>query len=129
MSNPLTVLLDQNVPRPVTAWLQGLKSSWKVHHAIEVGLAGKDDHKVFEWAQIHQAVIITFDEDFGDQRSFPIGQHHGIIRLRIWPTTIEETQRALERLLAKVSDDELLGSLVIIDRTRIRVRSRKSSTP
>jgi hypothetical protein len=51
-----------------------------------------------------------------------MGSHAGIIRLRVWPTTIEETQDALERLLAEVPDAELAGALVIIDRDAIRVR-------
>jgi hypothetical protein len=65
---------------------------------------------------------VTFDEDFADQRSFPMGSHAGIIRVRVWTTTIEETQDALERLLAEVPDAELAGALVIIDRDAIRVR-------
>lgn len=85
--------------------------------------------EVFAWAQQHQAVIVTFDEDFADRRSFPLGKHYGIIRLRIWPTTVEETQLALERLLREVSDQELCHALVIVGRTRIRVRpgGRKKS--
>ncbi|MBK9948980.1 MAG: hypothetical protein IPP12_17570 [Nitrospira sp.] len=62
------------------------------------------------------------DEDFSDQRTFPISSHAGIIRLRVWPTTIEETQDALARLLAEVPDAELAQALVIIDRHAIRVR-------
>ncbi|MDH4154420.1 MAG: hypothetical protein OEV01_11600 [Nitrospira sp.] len=50
------------------------------------------------------------------------GSHAGIIRLRVWPTTIEETQNALERLLAEVPDTELARALVIIDRGAIRIR-------
>ena len=53
---------------------------------------------------------------------FPIGSHAGIIRLRVWPTTIEETQDSLERLLGEVPDAELARALVIIDREAIRVR-------
>jgi predicted nuclease of predicted toxin-antitoxin system len=126
---PPRVLLDQNVPRALADWLRGMRPSWVVQHATDVGLAGKSDRAVFEWAQAHQAIIITFDEDFADQRSFPVGKHHGVVRLRVWPTTIEETRAALERLLAEVQDGELLGALVIIDRTRIRVRPRRPGTP
>jgi len=68
-----------------------------------------------------------FDEDFADQRSFPVGGHCGVVRLRVWPTTIEETESARTRLLEEVTDDELSGSLVIIDRNRIRVRPRRQS--
>lgn len=122
MPEPFSVLLDQNVPREVATWLRGVRPSWAVRHATDVGLQGKMDREIFDWAQTRQALIITFNEDFADQRSFPIGDHHGIVRLRVWPTTVEETQVALERLLAEVPDDDLKGALVVIDRARIRVR-------
>lgn len=128
MAESLAVLLDQNVPRAVAAWLRRLRPSWIVHHATEVGLAGKSDREVFEWAQSQRAVIVTFDENFADQRSFPVGQHYGIVRLRVWPTTTEEVQGALERLLAEVPDHELSGALVIIGRTHIRVRPGRPGT-
>ena len=95
MPESLRVLLDQNVPRAVAVWLRRSRPSWTVHHATQVGLGAKSDREIFEWAQARQAIIITFDEDCADQRSFPVGKHHGIVRLRVWPTTIDETQRAL----------------------------------
>jgi hypothetical protein len=67
-------------------------------------------------------VILTFDEDFTDQRSVPIGFQAGIIRLRIWPTTSEETQDALDRLLGEIPAAEFARALAIIDRERIRIR-------
>jgi hypothetical protein len=73
---------------------------------------------------VNGALIVSFDEDFADGRSFPARDHHGIVRLRVWPTTIEETEQALARLFSEVSADELTGSLVIVDRSKIRVRSR-----
>lgn len=127
MGNPLAVLLDQNVPRQVARWLSGLRPSWMVRHVADVGLEGKSDREIFEWAQERETIVVTFDEDFADQRSFPVGQHHGIIRLRVWPTTVEEIQSGLARLLADVQDQDLRGALVIIDRVRIRVRSGRPS--
>jgi predicted nuclease of predicted toxin-antitoxin system len=118
----LTVLLDQNVPRVIASWLRTRRPQWTIYHTSDVTLSGRPDGELFAWAQQQHAVIITFDEDFADQRTFPIGSHAGIIRLRVWPTIIEETQDALERLLADVPDTELAGALVIIDREAIRVR-------
>lgn len=126
MVDRLAVLLDQNVPRAIASWLQETKPSWAIHHAAAVGLAGKSDREVFQWAQSQRALIVTFDEDFADRRSFAVGEHHGIVRLGVWPTTVEETQAALGRLLAEVGEGELSGALVIIDRNRIRVRARPS---
>lgn len=122
MANSFLVLLDQNVPQSIVAWLKQKRPNWQVVHVASTALSGKPDRDIFEWAQRNHAIIVTYDEDFADQRSFPVHQHHGIIRLRVWPTTIEETQRALARLLEEFSDDEITGALVIIDRHRIRLR-------
>jgi predicted nuclease of predicted toxin-antitoxin system len=120
----LRVLLDQNVPEEIARWPRGMRPSWSVHHAKEAGLAGCPDAEVFRWAQAKAAMVVTFDEDFADARSFPLGSHHGVVRLRVWPTTVEQTVEALTRLLTQVPEDHLPGSLIIIDRGRIRVRRR-----
>jgi predicted nuclease of predicted toxin-antitoxin system len=95
-----------------------------VYHTSDVNLSGKTDEEVFAWAQRNDAFIISFDEDFADGHSLSVRDHHGIVRLRVWPTTIEETDQPLARLFNEVSAGELAGSLVIVDRSRIRVRSR-----
>jgi len=122
---PLTVLLDQNVPRAIAQWLRSLRPHWTIYHTSDVALSGQSDEEIFIWAQSRQAIIITFDEDFADQRSFPVGSHAGIIRLRVWPTTIEETQEALHRLLGEIPDAELARALVIVDRDAIRIRRNR----
>lgn len=125
MPDPLTVLLDQNVPPPVAVWLRRTRPAWTVFHTRDVDLNGKSDADIFAWAQDRQALVMTFDEDFADRRSFPVGRHHGIVRLHVWPTTIQETEKALGRLLREVADADLAGALVIVDRTHIRLRSSR----
>jgi predicted nuclease of predicted toxin-antitoxin system len=68
------------------------------------------------------SIVITFDEDFADARMFPVGPHCGVIRLRVWPTTLETTRAALDRVLAEVPETALRGSLVIVDESPIRIR-------
>jgi len=85
------------------------------------GLSGASDQIIFEWAREHSA-IITFDEDFADTRMYPTGSHAGVIRLRVWPTTIEQIEEALDRLLNAVPDESLSRSLIIIDKLKIRIR-------
>lgn len=122
MPDPLVILLDQNIPPAIASWLRTLRPAWLIHHVGEVGLRGALDRQVFDWAQERRALIITFDEDFADQRSFPVGKHAGVVRLRVWPTTVEETQAALARLFTETTPEELSGALVIIDPGRIRIR-------
>ena len=121
---PLHLLLDQNIPGEVARWLREKQPAWKITHVGEIGLSGRPDEEIFRWAQANQAIIITYDEDFADARLFPLGSHRGIVRLRVWPTTIEVTEAALDRLLTQVPEADLTGSLIIIDREKIRLRRK-----
>jgi predicted nuclease of predicted toxin-antitoxin system len=126
MPDPLLhLLLDQNIPGEVARWLREKRPDWKITSAKEAGLNGQPDEQVFRWAQASQAIVLTYDEDFADARLFPLGSHCGVVRLRVWPTTTEATEAALDRMLTQVPEADLPGSLVIIDREKIRLR-RKS---
>ena len=115
-------LLDQNIPEAIGSWLEELDLGLIVIHVKKVNMANASDDMIFEFAQREKWLIVTFDEDFADWRVYPLGSHCGVIRLRIWPTTIEEIQVALLRLLDQFSISDLDGALVIIDNMRIRVR-------
>jgi len=118
----LTILLDQNVPLAVAEWLRNQRPDWEIQHVNELGFEGHPDDFLYRWAQENGAIIITYDEDFADARMYPLGRHHGIIRLRVWPTTVGLTQDALSRLLADLPASNWRDSLIIIDNQKIRVR-------
>jgi len=118
----LVFLLDQNVPFAIAAWLKQKHPDWEIYHVNELGFQGKPDHFLYKWAQENKSIIITYDEDFADSRMYPLGKHHGVIRLRVWPTTIESTKEAIKRLLMQVPLSDLSNSLIIIDDHKIRVR-------
>jgi len=116
------ILLDQNVPQALSEWLREKRPGWEIQHVNELGFQGKTDEFLYLWAQENGAIIVTYDEDFADARFYPLGHHHGIVRLRVWPTTIEQTQKALERLIADLSPSNWRDCLIIIDNKKIRVR-------
>ncbi|HYM11643.1 MAG TPA: hypothetical protein VEU62_12980 [Bryobacterales bacterium] len=47
--------------------------------------------------------------------------------LRVWPTTAEEAQSGLARLLETVQDEDWFESLIIVDANQIRVRKQAKS--
>lgn len=118
----LSIVLDQNIPQSVAEYIRSLRPEWIVRHVMDIGLSGSSDQVIFDWAQREGAIIITFDEDFADARMYPAGRHAGVVRLRVWPTTVEMTEVALGRLLDTTEDESLRGSLVIVDNKRIRIR-------
>ena len=119
------ILLDQNIPQALSEWLQEKMPGWNIQHVNELGFQGKPDEFLYLWAQENGAIIDTYDEDFADSRFYPLGHHHGIVRLRVWPTTIEQTQIAMERLIADLSPHLWRNCLIIIDNQKIRVRKLK----
>jgi predicted nuclease of predicted toxin-antitoxin system len=118
----LRILLDQNVPRSVCVFIRHNRPDWVVRQVADVDLWGAPDSTILDWARSDSSIVITFDEDFADARMYPVGSHSGVIRLRVWPTTIEKTEAALARVFLEVRDEDLPASLVIVDETRIRVR-------
>jgi predicted nuclease of predicted toxin-antitoxin system len=85
----LSILLDQNIPAAIGDYLRSQRSQWTVRHVRDIGLSGASDSTIFQWAQQNSTIVITFGEDFADTRMYPIGGHAGVIRLRVWPTTVE----------------------------------------
>jgi len=118
----LCLLLDQNIPRAAGEWLRTQRPRWRVHHVNDLGFAGRSDEFLYRWALEHEAIVVTYDEDFADVRFYPIGKHHGVVRLRVWPTAEEKTVEALGRLLDQLPPAEWRGRLIIIDNQKIRVR-------
>jgi predicted nuclease of predicted toxin-antitoxin system len=98
---------------------------WEIQHVNILGFQGKPDEFLYLWAQKNGAIIVTYDEDFADSRFYPLGHHHGIVRLRVWPTTIEKTRNAMERLIEDLAPSNWRDCLIIIDNQKIRVRKLK----
>jgi len=116
------ILLDQNIPQAISGWLKQKLPEREIQHVNELGFQGKSDEFLFLWALENNSIIVTYDEDFADSRFYPLGSHHGVIRLRVWPTTIEKTQDALDRLISDVPPSKWHNSLIIIDNQKIRIR-------
>jgi predicted nuclease of predicted toxin-antitoxin system len=118
----LSLLFDQNVPPEAADFVRQARPHWSITHTRDLGLARAPDEIILQRAQKTGSIIITFDEDFADTRMFPVGSHAGVIRLRVWPTTVEQAISALTRLMQAVPENQWPGSLIIIDDQRIRVR-------
>lgn len=122
MSDKLKILLDENIPQSVAAWLRNEARQLDVIHVYEVGLKSAADSKIFKWAQENKATIVTFDEDFADRRFLKDSAHFGIVRLRVWPSTVEKVEMALRSFLKIATPSEVHGMLLVVDENKIRMR-------
>jgi len=117
----LKFLIDENMPRSTAEALKKIG-----HESIDVrdyNLSGKSDEEVFKFAQNEKAIIITADRGFGNILRFPLGKHNGIIIanfLNEMSTT--EINSHLVRQIQSLSEEQISGSLVVIDSKKARTR-------
>lgn len=85
-------------------------------------MAGASDAAVYRQAQENEAVLVTTDQGFGDVRTYPPSERHGIIVLKIRPdpVSVQSVHRMLEQLLA--AEDAFEKTLFVVDPHKYRKR-------
>jgi predicted nuclease of predicted toxin-antitoxin system len=74
-------IVDEDLPEAVAVMLAGM--GYWAKHVRRISLRGASDQTVFQHAQNQKATLITADKGFGDIRRFPVGNHYGIIVVRL----------------------------------------------
>ncbi|MBI2138732.1 DUF5615 family PIN-like protein [Candidatus Woesearchaeota archaeon] len=115
-------LLDQNISPKVAAHIK--KIGYGALELHEVGLRGKEDEEIYEFARTNNFIIVTFDHEFGF--SFLSRKNlAGLVILRIHPQTYDRVVGTLDRALNKLSPSHFLGNIVVIQKNKIRIRKVK----
>jgi predicted nuclease of predicted toxin-antitoxin system len=117
---------DENMPEGLIADIIAIGHD--VETCAHEGIAGAGDPAIAAHSQQESRIIVTLDLDFADIRVYPPGTHPGIVVLRSKSPDVYFVQSALARLFATVKEADFLGSLIVVDQSRIRIR-RPPSTP
>jgi len=112
------VLADENIPRTVVELLRA--KGYDVKWVVEAGLQGADDNSLYKLAVEEQRVVISFDDYFAQRAHIDERHPLGVVILKFKPNNAQEVALLLNEALNIVGD--LQGKLVIVQRTRIRVR-------
>jgi len=89
-----------------------------VLRASEVGQERADDSQILQTAIDESRVLITLDEHFGDWVILPLCEHHGVIRLKINPTTSQNAINLILPFLRLHSPIQFKNNLVILSPRR-----------
>jgi predicted nuclease of predicted toxin-antitoxin system len=95
---------DENVPMPVVDHFRKgsrWKKKVKVLSAIELGNTGKSDDSHFAYCSRYGYTLVTLDEDFSDDSTYPFGNGtmHGIVMIKETKGNVQNIRRALANLL------------------------------
>jgi len=94
--------------------------------ASQLGLAQAADDELLRVAQGEGRIFVTRDRDFGGL-IFIRGGKGGVVYLRISPSTQNAVHEELKRVLMLYTEQELLGSFVVIEPGRHRIRKRPAA--
>jgi predicted nuclease of predicted toxin-antitoxin system len=112
--------VDENLPVEVAELLRA-----RGHDALTVldeKLGGRDDRTIGDIVREEKRALITLDLDFADIRTFPPGQHAGLIVLRPVVQDKRSLLALIERVIPLLNTEPLVGYLWVVDQTALRIR-------
>jgi predicted nuclease of predicted toxin-antitoxin system len=99
----MKLFLDENMPLSAVEILQGL--DFVVSHVRTVGLRGAPDKDVAEAARNENALLITKDKQFGNEKLYP--HQYGVLILRL-PHTFS-AQQLIDKLVTFLKQVDMLN--------------------
>jgi predicted nuclease of predicted toxin-antitoxin system len=117
----LKFIIDENLSWRIAKSLQ--KLGIDAVHIKEVGLQGKEDDMIMQYAIKENRVLLTQDSDFADIRNYPPGTHKGIIRFKIKFAPSDVVVECFKKIITHI-DSKILtaGAIVITDCKKYRIR-------
>lgn len=112
-------LVDQDVYRSTVVFLNRLGHD--VATVASKGLSQADDSNLLRVAHQEERILVTRDRDFGGL-VFVQGSGAGVIYLRISPSIQNAVHAELDRVLNLYPEQRLLGSFVVVEAGRHRIR-------
>jgi predicted nuclease of predicted toxin-antitoxin system len=122
MDNKVSIrfITDEDVPRSTARVLRD--AGFDALDVRDVGLRGKSDQEVFEYAQSEKRLLITCDLGFSNILNFPPAKNHGILVARIPDSeSIERFNHEILRAVQEV-DENLINHLAIVEVGKVRLR-------
>jgi len=115
----MTFLTDQDVYALTVTFLRD--RGHDVATASDRSLSRAVDSELLSTANGEGRILITRDRDYG-QLVFSRLLGSGVIYLRLQLSTIHAVHHELERVVNSISQDELLGSFVVVEPGQHRIR-------
>ena len=117
----MRLLLDECVSLPTHTFLRQSGYDCVTVHAL--GRSGAANGELLALAKTRRLILVTIDRGMGNLRTYPLDSHAGLIVLKV-PSAdqLAAVHRHLADALKTIPADHLTGSLLIVDRTKFRLR-------
>lgn len=113
-------LVDMPLSPDLVAWLA--RCGHDAVHASLVGLAQSPDVVILERARIEDRIVLTADLDYSRLLAISHAETPGLILFRGGNYSDVEIEERLTHLLGLVPETDLVASVLVIEKARIRRR-------
>lgn len=120
----MKMFANENLFEPIIEYLKDLGHN--VLSIRDAGLSGISDDEVYKLACKENRVIITMDKDFSRLFRFSPEKCGGIIVVKIYKRTVNETLEIFKKFYKSIKEEDVKGNLVILTPEGVRIkRSRE----
>jgi predicted nuclease of predicted toxin-antitoxin system len=119
----MKIFANENLFEPIIEFLRHLGHD--VLSIRDTGLSGISDDEVYELACKEKRVIITMDKDFSRMFLFPPKKCGGIIVVKIYKRTVDETLELFKEFYSSIKEEDVIENLVIITPAGVKIRRSK----
>lgn len=119
----MKVFANENLIEPIIDYLKS-----RGHDVLSIrdaGLSGISDDEVYQRACKENRIIITMDKDFSRMFRFPPEKCGGIIVVKIYKRTVDNTLSIFKKFYESLQGKDILENLVIITPEGVRIRRSK----
>jgi predicted nuclease of predicted toxin-antitoxin system len=113
-------LTDEDVYPSIVQVLRDLGRD--VFDIKEEKLTGIPDADVYDLAKSQDRILVSLDKDFISILLYPLGEHSGIIVVKLYRMQMDETAQRFLDAFVKLSENDIKDNLVIIDKNKTRIR-------
>ena len=116
---------DENIGRSGVEFLRN--AGHDVETAVEEGLQGASDLRLFRTCSRENRILLTLDCGFGEVLRFPPPKHAGVVILQIGPRfTLSGLIKRLSDFLDAAKTNSVEGSLWVVEPGRLRIHQRSN---
>ncbi|HWR59793.1 MAG TPA: DUF5615 family PIN-like protein [Thermodesulfovibrionales bacterium] len=114
----MKLFANENLFEPIINYL---RKAGRDVLSVREGLSGISDDEVYKRACKEKLVIITMDKDFSRIFRFPPEKCAGIIVVKIYKRTVEETLELFKKHFVSISEKDISKNLVVITADGVRI--------
>lgn len=119
----MKLFANENLFEPIIEYLKC--NGHDVLSIRDAGLSGISDDAIYQMACKQRMVIVTMDKDFTRMFRFPPQKCGGIIVVKVYKRTVENTLEIFKRYFYTLNEEDIKGKPVILNPEGIRIRQMK----